>query len=120
MTLYHKEQTPIEINENLRVDNLSSNTIGLGYLSEAKYCEEIGLDIKFINLCSPIFKYRNKVHFHVGDSINDPEMFLDLYERILSYSSKNIDSTTKQIDSVISDLIMLKKKYSLNIENPPN
>ena len=100
---------PIDISEIPDLEVLSENTISISNLQKKSYCEVVQIDLDFIKKLDPIFKYRNKVHFYVGETISDPKEFIEIYEKILKMSENNISPTISKIEIVISDLIALKK-----------
>ena len=100
---------PIDISEIPDLEVLSENTISISNLQKKSYCEVVQIDLDFIKKLDPIFKYRNKVHFYVGETISDPKEFIEIYEKILKMSENNISPTISKIEIVISDLIALIK-----------
>ena len=105
-----QKKSPIDISEiKDYATDLTEKTIGIPYLKKQKYCKEVNLEYNLMKSLFSIFNYRNNIHFHIGETLNDPKGFIDLYEKVLKVSEKNISPTIKQIETAISDLVVLNK-----------
>lgn len=100
---------PIDISEIPDIEVLSENTIGISNLQKKAYCDIVQINLDFMKKLNPIFKYRNNVHFYIGETISDEKKFIEIYEEILKMSENNIDPTIKNIENIISNLINPKK-----------